>query len=79
MTYQEAQQEALKVEWETGICPQGEECWCRNIRPKTPIIHDNDDTFYICNGGAIDKEIAEHIVKIHNDSLKRRLLLKQIT
>ena len=75
MTYQEVQQKSLQVEWETVPCHQGEDCWCRMIKPATPIIYNEDDAIsdehYICGSGSLDKKTAEHIVKVHNESLKK--------
>ena len=48
MTYEEAQQKALKVKWKTTPCHQGEECWCRVIEPTEPILYDDNEEYYIC-------------------------------
>jgi hypothetical protein len=77
MTYQEARKESLSVEWKTVTCQQGEKCWCRMIEPSTPILYKENEEdeelheYYVCHSGALDKETAEHIVKVHNESLKK--------
>ena len=69
MTYEQAQQKALTVEWKTTPCLQGEECWCRIIEPKEKIIFDEDEEYYIVGSGSIPKLEAEHLVELHNKSL----------
>jgi hypothetical protein len=70
MIYQEAQELSLKVEWKTTLCLEGEKCWCRIIEPLEPIFYDEDETLYIAGSGCIPTIYAEHIVKLHNQSLK---------
>ena len=72
MTYEEAQQLALKVRWKTVTCLAGEECWCRIVVPEKDILYgdDNDEEFYIAASGALPTMFAEDMVKNHNDSLK---------
>ena len=69
MTYEEAQQKALTVEWKAVPCHQGEECWCRIIEPIEPILYDGDEEYYIVASGSIPKLEAEHLVELHNRSL----------
>lgn len=77
MNYEEAQNKAFKVEWIAKEC-SSKDCWCGVIFPKEPIIYNNkigdyisdDEEFYIVGSGSINKEFAEHIVKLHNESLK---------
>jgi len=70
MTYEEAQQKALTVEWITSICNQGESCWCRVIEPKEPIIWgQNNEEYYIVSSGSIPQLEAEHLVELHNKNL----------
>jgi len=70
MTHKEAQEIALKVRWKVEFCHQGESCWCRIITPEEPLYFDEDEEYYIVHSGAIDTLTAEHIVNIHNNSLK---------
>jgi len=47
--------------WESRICPVGSHCWCRmifTVRGKE-VLHE----------GAIDRELAEYIVSLHNRHL----------
>jgi len=69
MTYEEAQQKALTVEWKASPCHQGEECWCRIIEPVEPILYDEDEEYYIVASGSIPKLEAEHLVELQNKSL----------
>lgn len=76
MTYEEAQQKLLTVRWKTKECTQSD-CWCSAVVPEEDIVYNNgiegevDDYVYIAGAGALTKELAEHIVKIHNESLER--------
>lgn len=69
MTYEQAQQKALKVEWKSTPCIQGEECWCRIIEPEEKIIYGEDEEYYVVGSGSIPKLEAEHLVELHNKSL----------
>ena len=69
MTYEQAQKEALKVKWKASPCHQGEECWCRIIKPVEPILYDGDEEYYIVGSGRIPKLEAEHLVELQNKSL----------
>lgn len=68
MTYEEAYDKATKVKWKVEPCFIGEDCWCRLVVPEETINygHDNVEEVYIISSGAIDKKMAEHIVKAHN-------------
>lgn len=70
MDYQEAVLHSLKVKWKTSTCESGEECWCRIIEPEKEIKDDKGNEVYIAGSGSIPKDYAEHIVKLHNQSLK---------
>ena len=73
MTYQEAYELALKSKWIATHCFVGESCWCNTITTETPIIFgDDNDEVQIVSSGAINKQIAEHIVKVHNQSLESK-------
>jgi hypothetical protein len=72
MTYRKALNETLGVRWKIKTCVTGESCWCRMIVPEEPILYDDagvQDEISICPSGALDKEVAEHIVLIHNSYL----------
>ena len=80
MDYKQAIKKSLTVEWVIGVCPQGEECWCRTIMPKEDINYldgEVEDKFYIIGQGEMQKEIAEHFVKIHNEKLNEVLPMYQ--
>jgi hypothetical protein len=70
MDYKEALAISLKVRWKTAPCKSGEECWCRLITPEEDIEDDEGNEVYIASSGTINKEHAEHIVRLHNESLK---------
>ena len=44
-------------------------CWCRLIEPEEEIKDDKGYEIYIAGSGCVPKIYAEHIVKLHNDSL----------
>lgn len=75
-TYEEAMELCLTVPWKITKCNQGESCWCRMIEPVEEIkymsaISEDTETIYIARSGSLEKKIAEHMVKLHNDSLKK--------
>ena len=78
MTYEEGLKKALTVPWKVKVCHSGESCWCRAITPKEDIITENDEEVIIAHSGSIRKEYAEHIVKLHNDSLCQAYNLKKL-
>lgn len=73
MTYEEAQAHSLTVRWKLETCGQGDACWCRILTPEEPILYDDGhggtDELYIAASGCVPTIYAEHIVKLHNDSL----------
>lgn len=71
MTYEEGIKKALTVPWKVKVCRSGEACWCRSIFPAEDIISEDDEEVIIALSGSLRKEYAEHIVKLHNDSLCR--------
>lgn len=75
MTYEEARKKALSVKWKINECFSGEGCWCRLIEPEEPIIYNTngeiEETYAIAHSGCIEKDIAEYLVKLHNDSLEK--------
>lgn len=73
LTYEEAAKLSLTKEWKVSICHQGKECWCRIIKTKNPIFYyetEEKEEYYIIGSGAINKDTAKHIVKVHNEKLK---------
>lgn len=69
--YKEALKNATTVRWKTVPCSQ-ENCWCSPIVPETPLTFEYEDIteqIYIAGEGELAKEIAEYIVKIHNERL----------
>jgi hypothetical protein len=71
MTHREAYDKALKSRWKTSVCISGPDCWCRIIEPEEKIEYDEGlEEVYIAGMGCIPKDFAEHIVKLHNDSLE---------
>ena len=78
MTHEEAYNKALEVKWKVEICFSGEECWCRIIVPDEPINYgpDNVEKVEIIGSASINKQMAEHIVNIHNEFIKQQNLWK---
>ena len=76
MDYKQAVDYSLKVEWKTTPCSKGENCWCRVIEPKKEIKDDNGNEIYIAGSGCVPKKYAEHIVELHNKSLKKKVIMK---
>jgi hypothetical protein len=69
MNYEEATEHSLKVRWKTETCSSGKKCWCRIISPEEYLTDDKGNEIYIAGSGCVPKKHAEHIVKLHNDSL----------
>lgn len=70
LKYSEAQEHALTIKWKTSECSQGASCWCRIIEPEIEIKDNEENKIFIANSGFISKIFAEHIVNLHNSSLK---------
>lgn len=73
MKFLDAREKSLSVKWVVDTCPQGEKCWCRTIRCEEPIYYEDgesEEEYYVIDGGKVDKDVVEHIVKLHNDSIK---------
>jgi hypothetical protein len=74
MTYDEAEEKALNMKWVMDTCSQGEECWCRIIKPVEPVKYNNArhgetdwlEEYWIVRPGELNKEVAERIVEDHN-------------
>lgn len=62
------------VEWKVGPCFSGEDCWCRIIVPVENIITSDGEIEEVVGPASINKDIAEYIVKLHNDRLHEELL-----
>lgn len=71
LTYKEAQELSMKVEWKTSTCISGEQCWCRIIEPKEEIKDSEGNEIDIVGSGCISTIHAEYIVKLHNESLNK--------
>jgi hypothetical protein len=71
MTHEEAYNKALEVKWKVEPCFSGEDCWCRIIMPSEPINYGPDNVEEVCivSSATINKQMAEHIVIVHNQSL----------
>lgn len=81
--YEQARDYSHTIPWKIGTCVSGERCWCRIIFPVEEIewietdIHPVNNHELIANhkldaivpDGSVHKIIAEHIVKVHNESL----------
>jgi hypothetical protein len=70
MTYEEALEYALHMEWKVKPCNSGEICWCRVIEPLHTLVDDDENEIYIATAGSISAIHAEYIVSLHNKSLK---------
>ena len=75
MTYAEAIQKSLTVKWKMYTCKEGEQCWCRTIKCEEPLMYkERDDAeeneYWVIGPGELNKETVEHLVKIHNESIK---------
>lgn len=83
-SYEQARDYSLTVPWKTGMCADGESCWCRTILPIENIEYtDTADNFgrileaklnidCIVPDGAIDKPTAEYIVILHNEEVRKK-------
>jgi hypothetical protein len=76
MTYAEAIQKSLTVKWKVDTCDQGEECWCRIVKCEEPLMYkeredSDEDEYWPIRAGEVGKETVEHIVKLHNKSIKK--------
>lgn len=61
----------LAQKWYLGYCMLGESCWCRTISVKPNDDPDTDKLEYaIACSGNLSKDVAEHIVEIHNKWLE---------
>jgi len=59
----------LKIRWKTELCTS-KNCWCAIIDTEEEVIWEQDKfEAYVIPSGACPKEVAEHIVKLHNEHL----------
>jgi hypothetical protein len=69
MTYKQSRIEMMNVKWKTKKCGSNDgNCWCLTIVPAKKMICD-DGEVYVVPSGSIDKKLAKHIVKLHNENL----------
>lgn len=59
--------EQLNNKWQTIPCHTGKECWCRMIVTKDYDETTQEDDTLVCHAGALTKNVAEHVVKLHNN------------
>ncbi len=69
MTHEEAQKLLFTVPWKSEPCWQ-EKCWCAVVTPADPILDEEGGEYWIIPAGSVSKEMAEHIVSLHNRSLE---------
>jgi|LakMenEpi03Aug12_release.lakeMendotaPanAssembly.Ray.scaffolds.fasta_scaffold652304_2 hypothetical protein len=67
MTYEETKLKLLTLPWKRVKCTQ-ETCWCAGITTEQPVEFE-DDELYVVRTGSMYKEVADHIIKIHNETL----------
>lgn len=74
MNFEQAREYSFLVPWKTMECFSGPECWCRIIVPVEPILYSHPESpdieheYVIVDAGALDKETAEYIVRLHNEN-----------
>ena len=64
--------ELIAVRWKTAVCNSGEACWCRCVVPEHDVVYDNGMEAFIAGDGELGREIAEHVVALHNTWLESR-------
>jgi hypothetical protein len=75
MNYENAIEESLNKKWVVGTCIQGDTCWCRIIKCDPPLMYvefngSDEEEYLVVRPGELCKTTVDHIVKIHNESLK---------
>jgi hypothetical protein len=74
--YEEAKKYSLTILWKIDVCNVGENCWCRLILPTEQIFYkykigEEEKTEELESiSGSIHKETAEHLVELHNKSIR---------
>lgn len=71
MTYTELFELVKDKPWKVTLCETGAECWCRLVTPENPI-YDGDEPLNLISWGAVSKDVAEHLVNLHNESLTEK-------
>ena len=72
MNYDQAKEQSFLALWKTMECFSGPDCWCRIIVPVEPIFYNHPESpdiqheYVIVDAGALDQEVAEYIVRLHN-------------
>ena len=82
MNYSEARKEVFNKPWKINTCSSGEACWCRVINLVEPIEYqigsgEDDKVRFgkiseVVPMGAIDADVAIHLVTLHNDFLEKK-------
>ena len=77
--------EQLNYKWEVKSCFSGEDCWCRIIETVNKNLFFkrkySDDEEYeqlatgVIDSGAINKKLADYIVKLHNENLNKNNII----
>lgn len=74
MNYEQAKNMSRMLPWKVDECSEGKSCWCRIVIPENFIPYKEGDAEgqieFIIPSSSINREDAEHIVHIHNLSLK---------
>ena len=67
----------INYRWKSEPCfaerKNGEDCWCACVVPEEKLFYEKfpEDEADVIPYGSVTKEVAEHIVKIHNEHLER--------
>lgn len=85
-SYDEAHKYSLTIPWKLDTCNVGEICWCRIILPTEKILYKDkvgdtnriSEFEYIIPDGSIDKETAEYVVNLHNESVQYKVYIKKL-
>lgn len=82
MKYSEARKEVFNKPWKINTCSSGESCWCRIIELVEPIEYqvntkEEDEVRFdtidnVVPMGAIDADVAIHLVTLHNNFLEKK-------
>ena len=61
----------INFRWKVEECDT-KDCWCAIITTEEPVFWEQspEEEAYISPSGSIPKEVAEHIVELHNEELK---------
>lgn len=79
-TYEHAQKELFNTEWRVVPCFVGNECWCRMVEPINHPTYEVKNSQgeieievidNIIGAGSINKEMADYIVGLHNEKIKK--------